>query len=118
MSARSPNGAAPTQNQTPRLKTDTGPNAGTQELRFLALAESDSAQILGRGFPRLSVSNNLERDLLALIKALHPCAFNCADVYENIFAAAIWLDESVALLAIEPLHGSLRRHIALLSLRM
>jgi hypothetical protein len=45
---------------------------------------------------------------------LHPCAFDCADVDENILAAIIRLDESEPLLAIEPLHGSLC-HIALLS---
>jgi hypothetical protein len=32
-------------------------------------------------------------------------------VDEDILAAVIWLDESIALLAVEPLHGSFR-HIA------
>src|SRR5262249_55685953 len=47
-------------------------------------------------------------------EALHSSAFDRADMHEDILAAVIWLDESVALLAIEPLHGSLR-HLALLS---
>src|SRR5262249_48605747 len=60
------------------------------------------------------VGDKLERDLLPLVEALHPCAFDRADVYEYILPAVVRLDESVALLAIEPLHGSLR-HIGLLS---
>jgi hypothetical protein len=35
-------------------------------------------------------------------------------MHEDVLAAVIRLDESVALLAVEPLHGSCR-HIALLS---
>ena len=46
-------------------------------------------------------------------EAMHPSAFDRADVHEYILAAIIWLDESEALLAIEPFHGS--RHVALLS---
>jgi len=45
---------------------------------------------------------------------MHPCAFNRADVHEDILAAIIWLDEAEAFLDIEPLHGSLR-HITLFS---
>jgi len=51
---------------------------------------------------------------LSLIEPMHPCAFDSADVHEDILAAVIRLDESEALLAVEPLHGSLR-HIAFLS---
>src|SRR5215472_8899242 len=75
---------------------------------------SDGAQIFRRGLARLSISNNLERDLLSLVQAPQPGALNRADVHENVFAAVIRLDEAEAFLAIEPLHGSLR-HIALLS---
>src|SRR5215471_12233250 len=75
---------------------------------------SDGAQIFRRGLARLSISNNIEKDLLSLVQARQPGAFNRADVHENVFAAVIRLDEAEAFLAIEPLHGSLR-HIALLS---
>src|SRR6266566_716694 len=75
---------------------------------------SDGAQIVCRGLTRLSISNNVERDLLSLIEPLHPGAFDCADVHEDILTAVIRLDEAKAFLDIEPLHGSLR-HLALLS---
>jgi hypothetical protein len=75
---------------------------------------SDGAQIVRRGFTRLSISNNVERDLLSLIEPTHPGAFDGADVHEDILAAVIRLDEPEAFLDIEPLHGSLR-HLALLS---
>src|SRR5262245_14179143 len=73
---------------------------------------SDGAQIVRRRLARLSISNNIEGDLLSLIEALHPGAFDRADVHEDILAAIIRLDEAEAFLAVEPLHGSLR-HIAL-----
>src|SRR5262249_33585783 len=49
----------------------------------------------------------VERDLLSLIEPLHPGALDRADVHENILAAVIRLDETIALLAVEPLHDSL-----------
>jgi hypothetical protein len=72
---------------------------------------SEGAQIFGRGLARLSISNNLVRDPLPLVESLRPCAFDRANVHEDVLAAVIGLDESEALLAIEPLHGSL--HITL-----
>jgi hypothetical protein len=70
--------------------------------------KSDCAQIFSRGLAALSIGNDIERDLLSLVEALHPRALDCADVHD-ILAAVIWL--SIALLAVEPLHGSFR-HIA------
>src|SRR4029077_16895326 len=76
--------------------------------------QSEGAEIRGRGFACFSVGNNVKGDLLSLVEVAHPSAFDRADVHEDIFTAVIRLDESEALLAVEPLHGSLR-HITLLS---
>src|SRR5258706_3464601 len=84
-----------------------------QEVGFSG-GRSDGAQIVRRGLTRLSVSNNVEGDLLSHVEPMHPSAFDCDDMHEDILAAVIWLDEAEALLDIEPLHGSLR-HLALLS---
>ncbi len=59
-----------------------------------------------------SVYNKVKRDLLPLVEAAHPSAFDRTDVHEDVLAAVIWLYESEALLAIEPLHSS-RRHFRL-----
>ncbi len=72
---------------------------------------SDGAQIFGRGLARLSISDNVVRDLLSLVEAMHAGAFDRADMHEHILAAVIRLDEAKAFLAIEPFHGSLR-HIS------
>jgi hypothetical protein len=69
---------------------------------------SDGAQIFRRRLAPPSIRHNLERDLLSLAETAHPGAFDRADVHENILAAVIRLNETEALLLIEPLHGSLR----------
>ena len=56
-----------------------------------------------------SIGNDLERDLLPLIEAVHPGAFDRADVDEDVVAAFIRLNESEAFLAVKPLDCS-RRH--------
>jgi hypothetical protein len=73
--------------------------------------KSSSAQILRRGLARLSISDDIKRDLLSLVEAAHPGAFDRADVHEDILAAVIRLDESKAFLAVKKLHGSVC-HIA------
>src|SRR5260370_29760867 len=95
---------------------DAGPPASRWVIRIsdFSRCRSDGAQIFSRGFARLWISNNLERDLLSLVEPVHASAFDRADVHEHILAAVIRLDESVALLAVEPLHGSLH-HMARLS---
>ena len=45
---------------------------------------------------------------MSFVKAVHPSAFDRADVHEYILAAIIRLDEAEAFLAVEPLHDSLR----------
>jgi hypothetical protein len=67
----------------------------------------NSAQVVGRRLAGLSISNDFELDLLTFIEAVHPCAFDGADMHEDVFAAIIRLNEAETLLAVEPLHGSL-----------
>jgi hypothetical protein len=93
------------ENPTPEdLTRGDEPYASTYALRNYGppRQRSEGAQILGRGLARLSISNNLVRDPLSLVESLQPCAFARADVHEDVLAAVIRLDESEALLAIEP----------------
>jgi hypothetical protein len=104
--------------KTPRLKTRRGAmnhmpapvrrNYGPPSQR------SEGTQILGRGLARFSISNNLVGDPLSLVESLQPRAFHRANVHEDVLAAVIRLDESKALLAIEPLYSSLR-HVSFFS---
>ena len=79
--------------QAPRLRTRHGAmSAHIRCQEFCAPpCRSDSAQIFRGGLACLSISNNVERDLLSLVETRHPCAFDCADMYEDILAAIIWL---------------------------
>jgi hypothetical protein len=70
-------------------------------------AGSDGAQIIRRRLSGPTVGNDVERNLLALIEALHAGAFDRADMHEYVLPAALRLNESIALLAIEPFHCSL-----------
>jgi hypothetical protein len=81
---------------------------------FHQQAKSDGAQVLCRGLARLWIGDNVERELLSFVEVSHPGALDRADMHEDVLAAIIRLDEAVALLAIEPLHDSLR-HITRLS---
>jgi len=74
----------------------------------------DPDEILRRGLTGLAVGNDLIRDFLPLVEAVHAGALDGADVHEHILAAVFRLDETKAFLAVEPLHGSLR-HETLLS---
>jgi hypothetical protein len=47
-------------------------------------------------------------DSLSLIEGGQASPFDCGDVNEHIFAAALRLNETIALLRIEPLHGTFR----------
>ena len=55
---------------------------------------------------RTTVSNDLVLDLLAFIQAVEARALDSADVNEYVGAAGVGLDESEALLSVEPLNGS------------
>ena len=87
------------------------PEHGAMGYAFVR-SRSCGAEILCDGFTRPAVSDDLEKDLLTLIEAMHSGLFDRADVHEDILAAIIWLDESEALLVVEPFHGSFH-HIAL-----
>ncbi len=67
-----------------------------------------------RRFAGLAIGHNLEQNLLSLVEAVHPGAFDGADVHEDILAAVIRLDKAEAFLAVEPLYCTLR-HMTLLS---
>src|SRR5262245_15186828 len=67
----------------------------------------DSLQVLSRRLAGLPVRHDLEGDPLALLEILQTGALNCADMDEDILAAVLGLDESIALLRVEPLYGSL-----------
>ena len=57
--------------------------------------------------PLRLVGHDVKGDLLSLVEAAHSGAFDRADVHEDILVAVLRLDKAEALLAIEPLHGSL-----------
>jgi hypothetical protein len=77
----------------------------------------DGTQILSQGLARPSICNNLERDLLSIVEAIHPGTLDRADVHKDIIPTVVRLDEAEAFLAIEPLHGSLR-HVVFFQARM
>jgi hypothetical protein len=62
----------------------------------------------------MSISHNFEQDLLSLVEPMPLGAFDRADVDEDVVAAVIRPDESVALFVIEPLDGSVRQTLVLL----
>src|SRR5579863_7383431 len=65
-------------------------------------------QVDGRLAAGLAVAAQFEADLLAFGEVADARAFDRGDVDEHVLAAVIGLDEAVALLRIEPLHGSCR----------
>ena len=73
-------------------------------------------EVLRRGLAGLAVGDDLIRDFLTLVEAVHAGALDGADVHEHILASIIRLDETKAFLAIEPLHGSLSHLRFLLSI--
>ena len=79
-----------------------------------SITQSNRAQIRRRGLAGPAIGNNLERDLLSLVEAAHSSTFDGADMDEHILAAVIGLNEAVAFLSVEELHGTLR-HVVLLS---
>src|SRR5262249_61976411 len=76
---------------------------------------SDGAQIVRRRLAGPAVGDDLVGDLLSLVEGVHAGTFDCADVHEYILPAVIGLDESEALLAVEPLHSAVR-HISSLQI--
>src|SRR4051794_1816088 len=74
--------------------------------RCRAIGRSDDVNVVGLR-PLLALAG-LEGDSLALLQRFEPAATNSRVVHEDVIAAAVRGDESVALLAVEPLHGALR----------
>lgn len=54
---------------------------------------------------------------MSLVEAMHPGAFDSADVHKHILAAVIWLDEAEAFLAIKPFYRALR-HMTFFQVRV
>jgi hypothetical protein len=56
------------------------------------------------GFESLSALDDIDDHLLSFAEAGDPRSFESRDVDEHVFAAAVPLDEALALLWVEPLH--------------
>src|SRR5262249_20726600 len=72
---------------------------------------SDRLQVGGGGLAPLR--HHLEADLLAFDERLHARALDGADVHEHVLASVARLDEAVALLHVEELHGTCSHHVLL-----
>src|SRR5689334_23043354 len=68
------------------------------------ISGSVDLQVLGR--LAAAVGHDLVRDDLALIERAQTGALHGGDVDEDVLAAALGLDESIALGRVEPLHGT------------
>jgi hypothetical protein len=99
----------PKQDKLNQMKGPPGVPGGS----FIGNAKSNSAQVLGRRLAILWIGNNVEGNLLPLIETVHPRTLDLPHVHEDILAAIIWLNESVALVWIEPLHRALSHSPAL-----
>src|SRR5260221_12225108 len=75
------------------------------------------SQVTRRGLAAALVALQLEAQLLAFLQAAQAGAFNGGDVDEDVGAAVVGLDESIALLAVEPLHGTGRHCCIVLDFR-
>jgi hypothetical protein len=76
------------------------------------------AEVFGGRFAGLGVCNEVEGDLLALFQLLQLIearAFNRADMRKNVIAAICGLDETIALLRVEPLYSSFMQRETFLS---
>src|SRR5215467_4516057 len=81
-------------------------------------APSGGSQVLGRRLSGLAVGNDLEGDFLAFLELVEAGALDRADVDEDVLAAVLRLDESVALLRVEPLHGSFGHGVLVFHMRV
>src|SRR5215467_1578984 len=71
---------------------------------------------IDRGGLALITALHLEAHALAFVEIAHTSAFDSRYVYEHIFRPVLRLDEAVAFLGIEPLHGS-NRHFRPLQIK-
>jgi hypothetical protein len=79
-----------------------------QYIRETALMDLSQREILSADLAPHLVSLGLEVDLLALSETPKTSPLDRADVNEHILAAVVRLNESEALLAVEPLHSTCR----------
>jgi hypothetical protein len=98
----------PREGEPSRGRTTSLVSTSVIKALWLLRNRSGYAQIVGRGFSGSAIGHNLEGNLLAFAEGVQSGALYRADVHEHILATVIRLDESETLLAIEPLHGSLR----------
>ena len=68
-------------------------------------------EVGGRSFARATIGLDLVAHFLTVVEAGQASALNCRDMHENIRATLIGLDESIALLPVEPLHCTCRHDI-------
>jgi hypothetical protein len=66
---------------------------------------SDDAD--GLGLRAFGATGDLELDALVLLQRTLPVRLDRAEMYEDVAATVISADEAIALLGVEPLHGSL-----------
>src|SRR5215467_5285945 len=89
------------------VAAETKQPPGVRDGSFASGRKSDGAQVLGRRLAILWIGNNVESNLLPLIKAMHSRTLDLPHVHEHILAAIIRLDESVAFIWVEPFHRAL-----------
>src|SRR3954447_16062543 len=73
----------------------------------------DRPYLVGLGSP--VALGDLELDALCLVQAAVARGLDGREVYEDIGAAAVDGDETIALFGVEPLHGALLGHVFLLA---
>src|SRR5262245_5243032 len=76
------------------------------------LLVSGRLQVGGRHLAAALVALEVEADLLALDEATHSGTLDRRDMHEDVLVPGLRLDEAIALLGVEPLHGS-DRHVGL-----
>src|ERR1700679_2786456 len=64
------------------------------------------AKVFGAGLAAHAVGLRFERKLLAFIERAQACAFDGADMNENVIAAVVGLNEAKTLCCVEPLNCS------------
>ncbi len=65
-----------------------------------------SLKVTGRAAARALVGHDLEGDLLAFLQRAQSSALDGRDMDEDVLAAVVGLNETVALLLVEPLHST------------
>jgi hypothetical protein len=98
---------------TAALSANQGCKLHREAASAVSRPASHSLEILGSRFAGLAVDHDLERDALTFFEFAQAGTLDGADVDEHVLAATFGLDESITLLRVEPLNGSVA-HGALL----